>query len=75
MCGGELEIIPCSRVGHIFRKRRPYGAPDGTDTMSKNAVRTALVWLDEYQDQFFNLRLEFKGTGNELLPFYILGLL
>lgn len=46
MCGGELEIVPCSRVGHIFRKRRPYGSPQ--DTMAKNSVRTARVWLDQY---------------------------
>jgi polypeptide N-acetylgalactosaminyltransferase len=46
MCGGTLEILPCSRVGHIFRNRRPYGM--GTDSMGKNAVRTARVWMDEY---------------------------
>ena len=48
-CGGRLEIIPCSRVGHIFRKRRPYGAPAGEDTMTKNSLRVAHVWMDEYK--------------------------
>ncbi|KAE9553228.1 hypothetical protein FO519_003578 [Halicephalobus sp. NKZ332] len=54
MCGGELEIIPCSRIGHIFRKRRPYGT--GVDSMGKNSLRTALVWLDEYKEDFFKTR-------------------
>lgn len=49
MCGGKLFIIPCSRVGHIFRKRRPYGSPAGQDTMAHNSLRLAHVWLDEYK--------------------------
>ncbi|NXX68392.1 GLT11 acetylgalactosaminyltransferase, partial [Spizella passerina] len=44
MCGGRLLIIPCSRVGHIFRKRRPYGSPGGQDTMAHNSLRLAHVW-------------------------------
>ncbi len=47
-CGGRLEIIPCSRVGHIFRKRRPYGSPHGEDSMTHNSLRVAHVWMDEY---------------------------
>ncbi|XP_058039723.1 polypeptide N-acetylgalactosaminyltransferase 11 isoform X4 [Ahaetulla prasina] len=49
MCGGKLLIIPCSRVGHIFRKRRPYGSPGGQDTMAHNSLRLAHVWMDEYK--------------------------
>lgn len=49
MCGGTLELIPCSKVGHIFRHRRPYGSPDGQDTMLHNSLRVAHVWMDSYK--------------------------
>lgn len=66
MCGGKLFILPCSRVGHIFRKRRPYGSPEGQDTMTHNSLRLAHVWLDEYKEQYFSLRpdLKNKSFGN-----------
>ncbi|XP_063706146.1 polypeptide N-acetylgalactosaminyltransferase 35A-like [Culicoides brevitarsis] len=53
-CGGKILIVPCSRIGHIFRKRRPYGSPDQTDTMLINSLRAAFVWMDEYKDFFLN---------------------
>lgn len=53
MCGGSLEMIPCSRVGHIFRHRRPYGSPDGQDTMLYNSLRVASVWMDDYKVSLF----------------------
>ena len=49
MCGGQIEIAVCSRVGHIFRKTRPYSAPNGEDTMTKNTLRMVNVWLGDSQ--------------------------
>lgn len=52
-CGGAIKIVPCSRVGHIFRKRRPYSSPDGSNTMMKNSLRLAHVWMDNYKKFYF----------------------
>lgn len=52
MCGGSIELIPCSRVGHVFRRRRPYGGNDQQDTMLKNSLRVAHVWMDDYKKYF-----------------------
>ncbi|RUS73536.1 hypothetical protein EGW08_018694 [Elysia chlorotica] len=64
-CGGQLVIVPCSRVGHIFRKRRPYGAPKH-DTFTRNTLRMVHVWTDEYKKYYFhvNPRAETVEYGN-----------
>ena len=56
MCGGRLEILPCSRVGHVFRKyTSPYKFPDGVEkTLNKNFNRLAEVWMDEYKELYYN---------------------
>ena len=63
MCGGELQIAPCSRVGHVFRDRRPYGGDKNGDTMSYNSMRVAEVWMDEYKRHFYDLRKDLKGKN------------
>ncbi|XP_055607292.1 polypeptide N-acetylgalactosaminyltransferase 35A-like [Uranotaenia lowii] len=60
-CGGSIELIPCSRIGHIFRKRRPYGSPDGTDTMIRNSLRLARVWMDDYIKYFYENQPQAKS--------------
>ena len=53
MCGGTLEIIPCSKVGHIFRSKSPYKWRTGKDVVKINTIRLAKVWMDEYADFYF----------------------
>ena len=61
MCGGTLEFHPCSRVGHVFRDRRPYGNAGKGDTMGFNSQRVAEVWLDKYKTHFYNVRTDLRG--------------
>ncbi|KAG7455977.1 hypothetical protein MATL_G00246850 [Megalops atlanticus] len=48
LCGGSIEIVPCSRIAHIERSHKPY-LPDLSITMKRNALRVAEVWMDEYK--------------------------
>jgi len=53
MCGGRLEVVPCSRIAHIFRLPtywvgQVYKVPGGDITRNKR--RVAEVWMDDYKE-------------------------
>uniref|UniRef100_A0A0N5C859 Glyco_trans_2-like domain-containing protein n=1 Tax=Strongyloides papillosus TaxID=174720 RepID=A0A0N5C859_STREA len=57
LCGDGIKVVPCSRIGHVFRHRRPYKSKPGiTDSNLLNSLRTVIVWFDEYQKQFYLAR-------------------
>lgn len=63
-CGGSLEVVPCSHVGHIFRNFNRFDAVadpllsniDVGEILYRNDARIAAVWMDEYNTLFTQLR-------------------
>ncbi|WKY00836.1 hypothetical protein Q1695_015116 [Nippostrongylus brasiliensis] len=65
MCGGSIELIPCSHVGHIFRAGHPYdmtGRNNNKDVHGTNSKRLAEVWMDDYKRLFYVHRMGLKDT-------------
>ena len=70
MCGGRLEILPCSHVGHIFRGTNAHsrGLKQGTNVgeeAEKNKFRTAKVWLDDNEFEIFKSYDKWAGKNLE----------
>ncbi|XP_068798595.1 polypeptide N-acetylgalactosaminyltransferase-like 6 isoform X3 [Struthio camelus] len=65
MCGGGMFDVPCSRVGHIYRKYVPYKVPSGT-SLARNLKRVAETWMDEFAEYIYQRRPEYRhlSTGD-----------
>ncbi|KAM8967820.1 polypeptide N-acetylgalactosaminyltransferase 15 [Pelodytes ibericus] len=60
LCGGSVEIVPCSRVGHIYQNRSTYTSLRN-EAVLRNKIRIAEIWMDSYRDLFY------KHIANALL--------
>jgi len=65
MCGGTIEIAPCSRVGHVFRTWSPYKI--GDKEINHNLIRVADVWMDEFKYLFYGRLGQFDKPLSERL--------
>lgn len=62
MCGGQVLIATCSRVGHVFRKVSPYSWPGGVvHILNHNTMRTVEVWMDDYKDFYYKINPGLTG--------------
>ncbi|XP_034984836.2 polypeptide N-acetylgalactosaminyltransferase 15 isoform X1 [Zootoca vivipara] len=52
LCGGSVEIIPCSRVGHVYRTGIPYNFP-AEEAVERNKIRIAETWLGSFKYLFY----------------------
>ncbi|XP_008941151.1 PREDICTED: polypeptide N-acetylgalactosaminyltransferase 15, partial [Merops nubicus] len=52
LCGGSVEIIPCSRVGHVYRSHFPRVFPY-EEAIVRNKIRIAETWLGSFKENFY----------------------
>uniref|UniRef100_A0A8B9SET6 Polypeptide N-acetylgalactosaminyltransferase n=1 Tax=Apteryx owenii TaxID=8824 RepID=A0A8B9SET6_APTOW len=53
LCGGSVEIIPCSHVGHVYRDHFPRTF-SYEEAIVRNKIRIAETWLGSFKENFYN---------------------
>ena len=53
LCGGRLDVVPCSHVAHLDRdfRNRPYGNHEASPFI--NLMRVAKIWMNDYKSFLF----------------------
>ncbi|ELU10682.1 hypothetical protein CAPTEDRAFT_169618 [Capitella teleta] len=64
MCGGSVVTVPCSRVGHIFRKTVYADVNTFQEVLQKNLIRTAEVWMDDFKKYFYGSAVMYKSKSS-----------
>jgi len=64
-CGGRIEVVPCSRIGHLFRdpEHRPY--PVDVNRVVKNYDRLAQIWWKDHYSYFRRMKPESAGMKHK----------
>ncbi|XP_069874744.1 polypeptide N-acetylgalactosaminyltransferase 15 isoform X1 [Dipodomys merriami] len=52
LCGGSVEVIPCSRVGHLYPNQDTRTSLDKKAVLM-NKVRLAEIWLGSFKETFY----------------------
>ncbi|KAM4705131.1 polypeptide N-acetylgalactosaminyltransferase 15 [Rhinophrynus dorsalis] len=52
LCGGLVEIVPCSRVGHVYQNHTMYTS-FRNKALVRDKIRVAEVWMDSYKEIFY----------------------
>ena len=47
-----IQVLPCSRVGHVFRSWSPYNST--SNLIHRNNIRVADVWMDDFKYLHFD---------------------
>ena len=54
-----MQIVPCSRVGHVYRDVFPHGLPGGSNAklniLARNNGRWGSVWMEHFHKFFVTL--------------------
>lgn len=64
-CGGIIEIVPCSRIGHLFREpvHRPYDVE--IPKVVRNYARLARIWTKDHLEYFYKVKAEARSMRIE----------